>query len=125
MSRPSPDPYVHITGFWQHWTGRLLSRIPFALCGMWLGADTDTEYPGPDGPLCPTCTGQITVRQWFRLPRYERERRIAEFKNADNELQANGEAEDRAGVTEETELYHLLNGRVNDLWPTVPWWVRR
>jgi len=69
--------------------------------------------------------GQVTIRQWFRLPRYERERRIAEFKNADNELQANSEAERKAGIREETETYHELNGRVNDLWPTVPWWHRQ
>jgi hypothetical protein len=64
--------------------------------------------------------GQITIRQWFRLPKYERAERIAEFKNADNELQAYfppGRDED--------EAYLRLNGRVNDLWPTVPWWWRR
>jgi hypothetical protein len=68
---------------------------------------------------------QITVRQWFRLPKHERQHRIAEFKAADEALQVNGEAEDLAGVQEETETYHILNGRVNDLWPTVPWWCRR
>jgi len=26
---------------------------------------------------------------------------------------------------EEDETYLRLNGRVNDLWPTVPWWWRR
>ena len=64
--------------------------------------------------------GQITVRQWFRLTRHERAVRIAEFKTADNELQAYfppGRDED--------ETYLRLNGRVNDLWPTVPWWWRR
>ena len=95
-TRLSPDPYVHITGFWQHWTGRLLRRIPFALCGMWLGADTDVEYPGPDSPLCPSCASQVTVRQWFRLPKAERRRRAAEFKAADEALQVNSEAEELA-----------------------------
>lgn len=72
--------------------------------------------------------GQVTIRQWFRLPRYERAARIAEFKNADNELQANSEAEYQANgrkPVEESERYLELNGRVNDLWPTVPWWWRR
>ena len=70
-------------------------------------------------------SGQITVRQWFALPKAERERRAGEFQRADFALQVNSEAEQRAGVREETEMYHVLNGRVNDLWPTVPWWVRR
>jgi hypothetical protein len=69
--------------------------------------------------------GQITVWQWFRLPVAERSRRVTEFRAADAALQINGEAEDQAGVQEETETFRILNGRVNDLWPTVPWWCRR
>jgi len=121
MSRPSPDPYVHSVGFWQHLLGYWLRiRIPYALCGMWLGEEPGVEYPGPDGSLCPSCASQITVRQWFRLPKAERQRRIAEFKTADDALQAYfppGRDED--------EMYLRLNGRVNDLWPTVPWWWRQ
>lgn len=118
MSTPSPDPYVHSVGFWQHWTGRLLRRIPFALCGMWLVAMPGTEYPEPDGPLCPACASQVTVRQWFRLPKHERARRKAEFKAADAALQ-------EYRPPQEDERSDELNGRVWDLWPTVPWWVRR
>jgi len=121
----SPDPYVHSVGPWQHWTGHLLRRVPDALCGMWLGMEPGVEYPEPDGPPCPSCARQVTVRQWFRLPRAERKRRIAEFRAADEALQANSDAEFRAGIGHETEEYLRLNGRVNDLWPTVPWWNRR
>jgi hypothetical protein len=69
--------------------------------------------------------GQVTVREWFGLPRWEREHRMTEFRAADEALQVNSYEEERAGVTEETETYHVLNGRVNDLWGTVPWWCRR
>jgi hypothetical protein len=69
--------------------------------------------------------GQVTVRQWFALPKAERKRRVAEFKAADYALQDNADAERKAGIREETETYHELNGRVNDLWPTVPWWHRQ
>jgi hypothetical protein len=65
-------------------------------------------------------SGQITIRQWFRLPKAERRRRIAGFRAADAALQAYrppGRAED--------ETYLRLNGRVNDLWPGVPWWWRQ
>jgi len=68
--------------------------------------------------------GQITVRQWFRLPKAERQRRVTEFREADEALQANGDAEQAAGIGWETDKYLRLNGTVNDLWPTVPWWVR-
>jgi hypothetical protein len=64
--------------------------------------------------------GQVTIRQWLRLPKAERAARIAAFKTADAELQAYfppGRVED--------ETYLRVNGRVNDLWPTVPWWWRR
>lgn len=121
----SPDPYVHTVSRWQDIRDRWLRRIPFARCGMWLGGEPGVEYPGPDGPGCPTCASQVTVRQWFRLPRHERDRRKAEFRAADGALQINSYEEERAGVREETETYHILNGRVNDLWPTVPWWCRR
>jgi len=65
-------------------------------------------------------SGQITIRQWFRLPKAERAERIAAFKNADYELQAYFPPD-----REEDETYRELNGRVNDLWPTVPWWWRQ
>ena len=124
-TRVSPDPYVHSTGPWQQWTSCLFRRIPYALCGMWLGEEPGVEYAGPDGPPCPTCVAQVTVREWFQLPRWERDRRKAEFRAADEALQINSYEEEKAGVREETETYHVLNGRVNDLWPTVPWWCRR
>ena len=63
---------------------------------------------------------QVTIRQWFRLPLTERQRRVAAFKTADAALQ-----EYRPPGRQEDERYHELNGRVNDLWPTVPWWCRR
>jgi hypothetical protein len=68
--------------------------------------------------------GQITVRQWFRLPKAERQRRAAGFRAADEALQANGDAEQAAGIDWETDEYLRLNARVNDLWPAVPWWIR-
>ena len=63
--------------------------------------------------------GQITVRQWFALPEAERRARAEMFRKADVELQAY-----YPPGREEDEIYLWLNGRVNDLWPTVPWWVR-
>jgi len=56
---------------------------------------------------------------WFRLPRAERERRIARFRAADAALQAY-----EAPGRDEDETYLDLNDRVNDLWHTVPWWRR-
>ena len=64
-------------------------------------------------------TGQVTIRQWFALPKAERERRKAEFRAADDALQAYfppGGAED--------ETYLRLIRRVDDLWATIPWWCR-
>jgi hypothetical protein len=93
------------------------------------------HHDDPSSVLCPpvhwdggqwTPDGhQVTVREWLALPRHERDRRKAEFRAADEALQVNSEAEEQAGVTGETETYHVLNGRVNDLWGTVPWWCRR
>ena len=68
--------------------------------------------------------GQITVRQWFRLPKDERIRRAAAFREADGALQDNGDREKAGGICWETGEYLRLNGIVNDLWPTVPWWCR-
>ena len=68
--------------------------------------------------------GQITIRQWFALPKAERRARAEAFREADEALQANGDAEQAAGIDWETDEYDRLNRRVNDLWPTVPWWVR-
>jgi hypothetical protein len=62
---------------------------------------------------------QITAWQWFRLPALERSRRVTEFRAADAALQAHQPPDN-----EEDEMYLLFNGRVNDLWPTVPWWWR-
>jgi hypothetical protein len=63
---------------------------------------------------------QITIRQWFALPKSERARRVAGFRAADAALQ-----EYRPPGRQEDETYLSLNGRVNDLWGTVPWWCRR
>ena len=68
--------------------------------------------------------GQITIRQWFALPKAERRARAEAFREADEALQANGDAEQAAGIDWETDEYDRLNRRVNDLWPTVPWSVR-
>jgi hypothetical protein len=69
--------------------------------------------------------GQITVRAWLTLPKAERDARAAEFRDADNALQDNADRELHAGWTEvETPEYLKLNHAVNDLWPTVPWWIR-
>ena len=78
----------------------------------------DGEQWLPDGH-------QVTIREWFRLPKCERDWRAAEFKAADEALQINSFEEEQAGVDEETGTYHILNGRVNDLWGTVPWWCRQ
>ena len=116
----SPDPYVHSTGRWQEWTSRLFRRIPFALCGQWLAAEPGVEYPEPDGPSCPACASQVTVRQWLALPKDERKRRVRDFRAADAALQ-----DYRPPGREEDETYLRLNDRVNQLWPTVPWWWRQ
>lgn len=68
--------------------------------------------------------GQITVREWFALPKIERRARAAAFRDADGALQDNGDLERAAGIDYETGTYLDLNDKVNDLWPTVPWWVR-
>ena len=75
-------------------------------------------------PADPAEDSQITIRQWFALPKAERRARAETFRAADEALQANGDAEQAAGIREETGEYHRLNGRVNDLWPTVVWWIR-
>lgn len=64
--------------------------------------------------------GQVTIRQWFCLPKAERQRRITEFRAADSALQLY-----RPPDGDEDEIYLELNDRVNDLWPTVPWWWRQ
>jgi hypothetical protein len=89
----------------------------------------------PQSPMCPPVRWdgkqwipdghQVTAREWFRLPRIDRARRAREFRAAAEALAVNSEAEERAGIDEETETYHVLNGRVCDLWGTVPWWCRR
>lgn len=61
-------------------------------------------------------SGQITVREWFALPKAERRARAEAFRSADEALQANGDRE-------ETWESSWLNDRVGDLLPTVPWWV--
>lgn len=65
----------------------------------------------------------ITLRQWRKLSRAERNARVLFFRSAIRELWLNSEAEHAAGIREETERYHELNGRVNELWPSVPWTV--
>ncbi len=70
-------------------------------------------------------SGQITVRQWFALPKSHRKIRVAQFRAADRALQENAKWERRLKIRGETQVYLNLNNRVNDLWPTVPWWVRR
>lgn len=62
---------------------------------------------------------QITIWQWFRLPKAERQWRATEFHAADLALQAY-----QSPGREEDETYLRLNARVNDLWPTVPRWCR-
>lgn len=64
-------------------------------------------------------TGQITVRQWFRLPAKERQRRVTEFRAADRALQAYDPPR-----REEDELFDELTARFWELRPTVPWWCR-
>lgn len=68
---------------------------------------------------------QITVLQWFRLPKSERQRRAEEFRAADSALQGYDGPDGSGRYGDEDETYNLLNGRVNDLWPTVPWWCRQ
>ena len=70
--------------------------------------------------------GQVTIRQWFRLPEWERRIRVAQFKAADQALQENAKWERRLRLSCcETQVNLNLSKRVNELWSTVPWWCRR
>jgi hypothetical protein len=114
-----PDTCLQAPSWWTPlhiWSVGAAALLVLMILALIAAAVWDSLYPP---------RGQVTARQWFRLPKYERERRAAEFRAADEALQINGEAEELAGVQDETETFHLLNGRVNDLWPTVPWWCRR
>ena len=64
-------------------------------------------------------SGQITVRQWFRLPKRERQRLVTEFRAADAALQA---CEPPGG--DEDATYFRFHDQFSELWPTVPWWCR-
>ena len=73
-------------------------------------------------------SAQITVWQWFRLPAAERQRRAAEFRAAVAGLEIIREATGGGWVPADSEHGRALDdlaGRVNDLWPAVPWWCRR
>jgi len=61
--------------------------------------------------------GQITIRQWFALPKAERRARAEAFREADEALQAYCPP-----WREEDETYYRLNDRVGELLLTVPWW---
>jgi hypothetical protein len=45
---------------------------------------------------------------------------LATYRAADAALQANAEAEEAAGITEETDTYHHLNDAVNDAIDALP-----
>jgi hypothetical protein len=61
----------------------------------------------------------ISTRAWFRLSKTERAWRVRQFREADRDLQAY-----YPPSGDEDETYLELNGQVNDLWTTVPWWLR-
>jgi hypothetical protein len=63
---------------------------------------------------------RVTLREWSRLTVHERARRVAEFRAADEALQ-----DYRPPGRHEDARYPELHDRVNELWPTVPWWWRR
>jgi len=68
---------------------------------------------------------QITLVQWFRLPKAERKHRLAGLRAAAGDLQDNRYAEYLAGIDEETERDRKLSDDLDDLQATVPWWRRR
>ena len=63
--------------------------------------------------------GQVTIRQWFALPPAERQLRAVVYRAADDALQAYRNP-DRV----EDDTWHRLNDTLDDLEPTVPWWIR-
>jgi len=63
---------------------------------------------------------QVTLREWFRLPKAERTAARDTFRGALHDLWFNSEVQCRQGIDYETDTYHALNDRVNDLWGTVP-----
>jgi hypothetical protein len=67
---------------------------------------------------------KITVRQWFALPKPERAHRIAAFRAADAALQSYDGPDGSGRFSDDDETYNVLNDRVNELWPTLPWWWR-
>ena len=70
--------------------------------------------------------GQVTIRQWFRLPEWERRIRVAQFKAADQALRETAKWERRLKISgEKTQPRLNLEKRVDELRPTVPWWWRR
>ena len=66
----------------------------------------------------------VTVRAWFRLDKRERARRVQEYKQADRNLQAYQGPDGSGRFSDEDPGYNDLNDRVNELWPTVPWFHR-
>jgi hypothetical protein len=47
---------------------------------------------------------------------------IARYRAADRALQANGDAEEAAGVNWETDQFHRLNDALWDAARGLPWW---
>ena len=69
--------------------------------------------------------GQVTIRQWFRLPKQHRRIRVAQFKAARRDLRETAKWERRLKISgEKTQPRLNLEKRVDELRPTVPWWWR-
>ncbi|MFJ5949729.1 hypothetical protein [Streptomyces noursei] len=49
---------------------------------------------------------------------------VAEYKTAKKALHENQRAEKAAGIREETDTFHALNGRVLEAEKNVPWYRR-
>ena len=70
--------------------------------------------------------GQVTIRQWFRLPKQHRRIRVAQFKAARQDLRETAKWERRLKISgEKTQPRLNLEKRVDELRPTVPWWCRQ
>ena len=61
---------------------------------------------------------------WRKLPKEDRKERTTTFQGAVRELVQYGKVAKDAGIHDETPEYSRLNERVNDLWGSVPWYVR-
>jgi hypothetical protein len=60
----------------------------------------------------------------IKLSKAERAARVKAFRTADRELQEYDGPGNAGLYSDEDPTYVRLNGKVNELWTTVPWWWR-